>query len=79
MDFVYLLLVFSCNEDSEFEIKFESDKLIFDIIMYSYEIMNRYELVDMVDNVYDYIYIEIIKDNIDNISIVVDSCEENKD
>lgn len=79
MDSAYLLPVFSRNEDSEFEIKFKSDKPILDTNMHSYEITNRHELADMVDNVHDHIYIEITKDNTDNTSTVVDSCEENKD
>lgn len=32
----------------------------------------------MMDNVYDYIYIEIMKDNIDNLNIVVENCWEKK-
>lgn len=30
----------------------------------------------MMDNVYDYVYIEIMKDYIDNLNIVVENCWE---
>lgn len=74
MDSAYLLPVFSRNEDSEFEIKLESDKPILDTTIHSYEITNRQELDSMTDNVHDHVYIEITKDHTDNPNTVVDSC-----
>lgn len=74
MDSAYLLPVFSRNEDSEFELKLESDKPILDTTIHSYEITNRHELDSMADNVHDHIYIEITKDNTGNPNTVVDNC-----
>lgn len=69
MDSAYLLPVFTRNEDSEVEIKLESDKPIVDNTNHRFETTNRHKLDWTTGSAHDHVYIEI--NNEDNTDTTV--------